>query len=47
MQVHVHNAQWGQTEILESGAEKGLFQDHEKRCVSHSQKSPKLPEEFS
>lgn len=39
MQVCVHSAQLGQTEILEFGAEKGLFQEHERRCVAHPQKS--------
>lgn len=45
MQVRVHNAQWGQTETLEFGAEKSQFQDHV-RCVAHAQKSPTLHEEL-
>ena len=35
-----------QTEILESGAEKGLLQGHAKRWVAPALKSPELPKGF-
>ena len=47
VQVHVPNAQWGQTNRNSGfGAEKGLFQFHARWQLAYALKPPELPERF-